>query len=73
MPKKYMVIDHNSVLCLKHFAPADVVVFSKSGGESNNGTKNAMKSGLPLVKEGAIPLHFSNEVEEKINDLKVGW
>lgn len=65
-----MVIDHNSVLCLKHFAPVDVIIFNNCDGE-RNGFKNVTKSALPLVKEGAVPLFFPEEEEVKTSELKV--
>lgn len=70
MPKKYMVIDHNSVLCLNHFAPMDVIVSNNCDGE-RNGFKNVSKSALPLVKEGAVPMFFPEEGEVNTSELKV--
>lgn len=62
-----MVIDHNSVLCLKHFAPIDVAVFNN--GDQQQQQKN--NGGLPLVKEGASPLFFPNEMAPRMSELKV--
>lgn len=71
MPKKPILIDHNSVLCLKHFAWTDVAVFKKCSSIGSGDGRNVKKSDLPLIKKGACPQYFPNEIGEKMTELKV--
>lgn len=60
------MIDHNSVLCLKHFDHVDVAMFN-----NNNNVGEIKKNGLPLVKEGACPTYFPNDMEKRMSELQV--
>lgn len=71
MPPQNAVIDHNSVLCLKHFSPRDVAVCSNILKEATGITE--VRYGTPLVREGATPTIFLRDVTDGTqNELKVG-
>lgn len=68
LPTKDLVIDHNSMLCLKHFIPSDVALFSNFFDPES---KIMVKGVTPLVREGACPVFFPRETDPRLNELKV--
>lgn len=70
IPTKNMVIDHNSMICLKHFDSADVAIFTHFVAE--NRAKPGGRNITPLIREGACPVHFPKETDIKMSELKVG-
>lgn len=70
MPTKNMVIDHSSMLCLKHFNPADVALFNNLL-DDNKKVNVLGKCLTPLVRDGACPLFFPKETDIGMNELQV--
>lgn len=68
LPNKNLVIDHSTVLCLKHFNPNDVALYTNIRDET--GQTRTVRCTYPLVKQGAMPIIFPSSDSDKTKNCQ---